>query len=96
MNDLKYLIFIPKGCDAISSRAIVFNGVVTHVVIKIALEAEGHKVVSGGFCSVRRITVWGESVSIRNLCGVTCESRPQDVEIIRNTLSEMPGPLMPK
>jgi hypothetical protein len=47
MNELKYIIVIPKGFSALTARAIIFNGMLVHsMVVKELVESGAAKVYS--------------------------------------------------
>lgn len=88
MNDLKYVIVVPKGFASLSGRAIIFNGIINHCDVVKGLP-EGWRTISAGFMKfdhfsddINTLQVWGKSESL----GI--ESDPVlDKILIRQTLS---------
>jgi len=82
MNEIKYVILIPKGMNEQGARAMIFNGSMNHKEAVFYLTATGQfKVRSAGFCTVfPEIKAWGESVSL------SVKSLDGDAEIIERTL----------
>ncbi len=89
MNELKYIIVIPKGFNKEGARAIVFNGWINHCD---AVNTEGGRleVHSAGFCSLTlnkktkkmQIKCFGESTTLN------VKSNPKfDQIIIARTLT---------
>ncbi len=88
MNELKYIIVIPKGMTKDSARAIIFNGLLVHLHIWKSCP-EGFKLNSAGFMnigpSIYDVKCYGKSESLH------VDSDPEfDKEIILRTLGCMP------
>jgi len=89
MNELKYVIVIPKGFSKMGARAIIFNGIITHSSVVKELP-EGWIINSAGF-------MYFETRDISSLvCHGSSESLNVKSEelfdriIIRQTLERQP------
>lgn len=84
MNELKYVIVIPRGMNVYGARAILFNGMLNHAdVVEATLKRGAAEVYSAGFCAIKRgkvNRVWGHSSSL------DIGSKPNDDAIIMRTL----------
>lgn len=85
MNELKYIIFQPKG---MGPRAILFNGLLVHSLVAIAIKQQRFEIVSAGFCRIGQkgetpMVCFGESESLK------IASKPGDSEIVSMTLAGM-------
>ena len=87
MNDLKYIIIQPIGYTREGARAIIFNGLITHVD---ACPKFAGKVLSAGFFTLKLhkkrnlmvVSCWGKSTSMK------VDSNPTfDQKVIAKTLA---------
>ena len=88
MNDIKYVIMIPKGMNIHGARAIIFNGIFNHKdIAHISVVARVGKVHSAGFVSFSEegIKCFGSSDSL----GVGCKTG--DAAIVERTLTGTHG-----
>lgn len=90
MNELKYVILIPKGMNVHGARAIIFNGLFNHKDIAVMSCATGRaKVHSAGFLTLTagegKIKCFGYSESLN------VGSKVGDAEIVERTLRGMHG-----
>lgn len=53
MNELKYIVMIPKGFNKFGARGIIFNGLFTHSTVAKPFIEEGWVVNSAGFLSIK-------------------------------------------
>lgn len=66
MNELKYIVMIPKGFNKLGARAIIFNGLFTHSIVAEGFIKQGWKVNSAGFLSIKDgIKCSGKSESLK-------------------------------
>lgn len=82
MNEIKYVIVIPRGMNKNGARAILFNGMINHKdMVQTILATKEFVLHSAGFCTVfPEIKAWGRSESLE------VGSRKDDAEVINRTL----------
>lgn len=65
MNELKYIVMIPKGFNELGARAIIFNGLFTHSLVAKPFIEIGWKVNSAGFLDITDgVKCYGRSESL--------------------------------
>ena len=68
MNEIKYVIIIPRGMNIHGARAIIFNGMLNHAdIAEATIKREAGKVHSAGFCNLTKGKVkriYGTSTSL--------------------------------
>lgn len=89
MNELKYVIVIPKGFNEFGARAIIFNGLMNHIdMVRFLIEKRDFTVHSAGFLDLSEgVRCYGDSESISKYLQKEVKSDPVfDNIIVSQTL----------